>query len=98
MGIKFIIDESFAGGSIYQGFLTTWCYHRWHTPVSGTIERSYTIPGSYFLQNPSLDVKDTLNFRNSQPFFGHVATRHVFIINTHKERVGRVAVIQIGMA
>ena len=36
-GVKEIIDESFVGGTVYQGFLSPWCYHRWHAPVSGIV-------------------------------------------------------------
>jgi phosphatidylserine decarboxylase len=97
MGVKHIIDESFVGGTIYQGFLSPWCYHWWHTPVSGTIERSYLLPGSYFLQNPSFDMSGINNYDNSQAFLSCVSARHVFIINTHNPDVGRVAIIEIGM-
>jgi phosphatidylserine decarboxylase len=37
------------------------------------------------------------NYINSQSFLSCVSTRHVFIINTNDPRVGRVAVIEIGM-
>lgn len=33
MGVKNIIDESFVGGTVYQGFLSPWCYHHWHSPI-----------------------------------------------------------------
>jgi len=33
MGVKSIIDESFVGGTVYQGFLSPWCYHHWHSPI-----------------------------------------------------------------
>lgn len=35
--VKQIVDESFVGGTVYQGFLSPWCYHRWHSPVAGTL-------------------------------------------------------------
>jgi len=55
MGVKHIVDESFVGGTLYQGFLSQWYYHWLHAPVSGKIIRSYRIPGGYYQQNPSLD-------------------------------------------
>lgn len=97
MGVKHIVDESFVGGTIYQGFLSPWCYHWWHAPVSGIIERSYLLPGSYFLQNPSLDLSGINNYDNSQAFLSCVSARHVFIIQADDKRVGRIAVIEIGM-
>lgn len=39
----------FCGGTIYQAFLGALDYHRWHSPVSGTIETIYQIPGTYYL-------------------------------------------------
>lgn len=41
--------EAFEGGTVYQAFLSALCYHRWHSPVSGTIVKVCEI--SYFL-NP----------------------------------------------
>jgi hypothetical protein len=49
------------------------------------------------MQNPSLDLSGINNYDNSQPFLSCVSARHVFIIQTGDPRVGRVAVIEIGM-
>jgi phosphatidylserine decarboxylase len=97
MNMKELIDESFVGGTIYQGFLSPWCYHWWHAPVSGTVEKCYLLPGSYFLQNPSYDLNEVNNYDNSQPFLSCVSVRQVIVIDTHNPRVGRVALIEIGM-
>lgn len=40
--------EQFAGGTIYQAFLSALSYHRWHSPVSGTIVRTEVLDGSYY--------------------------------------------------
>jgi phosphatidylserine decarboxylase len=40
------IADLFIGGTIYQAFLNPWCYHRWHAPVNGEVEKSYTIQGT----------------------------------------------------
>lgn len=37
------------------------------------------------------------NYDNSQAFLSCVSARHVFIIDTHDPRVGKVAIIEIGM-
>jgi len=37
MNIKHLVDESFVGGTVYQGFLSPWCYHQWHSPVDGIV-------------------------------------------------------------
>jgi phosphatidylserine decarboxylase len=97
MGVKDIIDESFVGGTVYQGFLSPWCYHCWHSPVDGYIEKAYKIPGCYLQQNPSFDVSGNSNYADSQVFLSCVSARFVFIIQTKDPRVGRVAIIYIGM-
>src|ERR1700742_1271377 len=41
-------DESvdqFVGGTVYQAFLSATNYHRWHSPVAGTIVRAFLQPG-----------------------------------------------------
>lgn len=37
----------FAGGTVYQAFLSALNYHRWHSPVDGMIEDIYNIEGTY---------------------------------------------------
>jgi phosphatidylserine decarboxylase len=97
MGTKHIINEAFVGGTVYQGFLSPWCYHWWHSPVDGYIEKSYYVPGNYFMQSPDLDLSGIDNYIDSQSFLSCVSSRHVYIIQTGDPRVGRVGVIEIGM-
>jgi phosphatidylserine decarboxylase len=43
-------DESidqFVGGTVYQAYLTAMNYHRWHSPVAGTIVRAFVEQGTY---------------------------------------------------
>jgi phosphatidylserine decarboxylase len=42
------VDE-FVGGTVYQAFLSALNYHHWHSPVSGTIEKAFVKPGTYYL-------------------------------------------------
>jgi phosphatidylserine decarboxylase len=51
----------------------------------------------YFLQNPSLGLDEPNNYKNSQVFLSCVNARHVVIINTKNDSIGRVALILIGM-
>lgn len=46
------IAQQFDGGSIIIARLAPQDYHRWHAPVSGTVEQVYDIPGAYFTVNP----------------------------------------------
>jgi len=57
------LAKHFDGGSIVIARLAPQDYHRWHAPVSGTIEKVKDIPGTYYTVNPqainepgSLDV------------------------------------------
>lgn len=47
------ISELFEGGTIYQAYLSSLSYHRWHAPVDGIIEDLYSIDGTYFLDRSS---------------------------------------------
>lgn len=46
------LANSFDGGSIVIARLAPQDYHRWHSPVSGTIESIKDIPGAYYTVNP----------------------------------------------
>ncbi len=41
----------FEGGTVYQAFLSALSYHRWHSPVSGTIRKVRIVNGTYYLEN-----------------------------------------------
>ena len=82
MGIKDLIDKHFMGGTVYQAFLDPWCYHRWHSPISGTIVKSYNLGGTYYLSNPGLPlhIPEHANYVASQPFLSVVSVRQIYII------------------
>lgn len=42
------LADFFVGGTVYQAFLSALSYHRWHSPVSGTVVKQYVVPGTYF--------------------------------------------------
>ena len=102
MNIKKLIDDHFAGGTVYQAFLDPWCYHRWHSPVSGTIVKSFKLGGTYYLDNPSLNLgnanHNVENYIDSQPLLSTVSVRQVFIIKLDDGSNRHIAVIEIGMA
>ena len=51
------LAKQFYGGTIYQAFLSAIRYHRWHSPVSGTIPKTELVDGSYYSQTHN--IKDT---------------------------------------
>ncbi|MCJ1304042.1 hypothetical protein MMC08_006854 [Hypocenomyce scalaris] len=46
------VAQYFDGGSIVISRLAPQDYHRWHAPVSGTVEGITNIPGAYYTVNP----------------------------------------------
>ena len=73
-------------------------YHRWHAPVSGVIERAYRIPGKFFHHNSYLDSKYEYNLVNSQPIIAAISTRQIYIIQADNPKIGRIGIVEIGMA
>ena len=66
------VDE-FVGGTVYQAFLSAKNYHRWHSPVSGTIRKIHHIEGTYFAEAAS-EHFDPVGPNNSQGYIAHTAT------------------------
>ena len=98
------IAEQFVGGTIYQAFLSTYSYHRWHAPVSGQVKNVYALEGTYFTI-PSFDESHSRAFRDTeninleewQAWLSAVGTRGVTIIEADNPALGLVALITIGM-
>jgi len=95
--------SQFVGGTIYQAFLSALSYHRWHSPVSGTIKKSYLVPGTYFSEPLSrgfsnADGPDPSAPTLSQSYISAVATRAVMFIEADDPDIGLMCMIAIGMA
>ena len=89
--------DSFVGGTVYQGFLNPWCYHRWRAPVSGVIERCYSAGYTYFVGNPDLHSSVADSYIASQPLLSMISARQIYVIKADNPKIGRIAVIEIGM-
>jgi phosphatidylserine decarboxylase len=89
------IDE-FVGGTVYQAFLSANNYHRWHSPVAGTVVRAFVADGTYFSEADA-EGPDATEPTNSQSYLAHVATRAVIVIDADDPAVGLVAVVLVGM-
>ncbi|KAH7890910.1 phosphatidylserine decarboxylase [Phlebopus sp. FC_14] len=99
--------EQLAGGTVYQAFLSPLDYHRWHSPVKGTILDAYVVPGTYYAvlpddgagpNDPDLKEGDPHGaLIRSQGWLNVAATRALIFIQT-EEPVGLVAFIGVGMA
>jgi phosphatidylserine decarboxylase len=89
--------EQFVGGTIYQAFLSALSYHRWHSPVSGTIVASKVIDGTYYSETPAAGY-DPSAPNDSQGYITEVATRAHVLIEADDPRIGLMCFMPVGMA
>ena len=89
--------EQFVGGTVYQAFLSADNYHRWHSPVTGTIRRLQKVPGTYFAEAAS-ERFDPAGPTNSQGYIAHVATRALIFIEADYSGIGLMCLVAVGMA
>lgn len=89
-------STQFVGGTVYQAFLNGCDYHRWHSPVDGTIIKATKIPGTYF--SGTLSVGEDKHIPNkSQAYICQVATRAVILIEADNPAIGLMCFMAIGM-
>lgn len=90
-----VVDE-LEGGTIHQAYLSATNYHRWHSPLSGTVVRAFVEPGTYYseadVEGPAAEEP-----QYSQSYLAHVATRAVIVVDADNPAVGRVAFVAVGM-
>lgn len=91
------LAEQFAGGTVYQAFLSALSYHRWHSPVSGEIIKTRLIDGSYYAEALS-EGFDPAGPNNSQGYITQVASRALVFIKADNPDIGLMAVMFVGMA
>ncbi|MDD2736527.1 MAG: phosphatidylserine decarboxylase family protein [Desulfuromonadaceae bacterium] len=89
--------DKFVDGDIYQAFLSATKYHRWHSPVSGTIKKAYIKQGSYYSAAESWGM-DPASPNDSQGYIAHVATRAIIYIEADDPKIGLMVMMPIGMA
>ena len=85
------------GSCVFQAFLSARGYHRWNSPVNGTIVKSFVVPGTYFALCPSSDL-DPSAPDLSQPYISQVATRGVIFIKADDKDIGLMCFVAVGMA
>lgn len=88
--------DTFVGGVVWQAFLSAFNYHRWHSPVTGTVAKTQLVAGTYFSESES-EGEDPVGPNNSQPYLAHVAARAIIHIDADDPAVGRLVVMPIGM-
>ena len=93
-------DESvdqFVGGTVYQAFLSATNYHRWHSPVAGTVVRAFLQEGTYYSEADS-EGPDAAEPQNSQGYLAHVAARAIILIEADDPVIGLMAFVAVGMS
>jgi phosphatidylserine decarboxylase len=89
--------EEFVGGTVYQAFLSATNYHRWHSPVAGTIASAFVQPGTYYSEADS-EGADAVDPVESQGYLAHVATRAIILVQADNPVIGLVGFVAIGMS
>jgi phosphatidylserine decarboxylase len=87
----------FAGATVYQAYLSPLCYHRWHSPVSGTVKKAYLAEGTYFAEAASHGF-DAAGPNDSQAYITELATRAVMFIEADNPDIGLMCFLAVGMA
>lgn len=92
----------FDNGTVYQAFLSGLSYHRWHSPVSGTVVKTKVVGGTYYLENieegfANPDGADESAPNASQRFLSAVATRGLIFIEADGP-IGLMCFVAVGMS
>ncbi|CAK4029987.1 Phosphatidylserine decarboxylase proenzyme 3 [Lecanosticta acicola] len=98
------LAENFAGGTVYQAFLSALSYHRWHAPVSGKVIKAFVQDGTYFseplfegLGEPGVQDIDAGGISVGQGYLTALATRAIMFIEADNPAIGLMAFIGVGM-
>ena len=94
-GEKKYVDK-FTGGDVYQAFLNPFNYHRWHSPINGTIEKAYVKSGLYFTQVNALG-EDPNDQELSEAYLTNVETRALIYIKADNKKIGTICIMPVGM-
>lgn len=97
------LAEKFAGGTVYQAFLSALSYHRWHSPVSGKIVKAFVKDGTYYSEAPFEDFTESHGASDDgentgQGYITATATRAIIFIEADNPAIGLMVFIGVGMA
>ena len=91
------LASSFVGATVYQAYLNPLSYHRWHSPVNGTITKAYVKDGTYYAEASSHGF-DPAGPNDSQAYITEIATRALIFIEADSPDIGLMCVLAVGMA
>ena len=86
------LADRFVGGTIYQSYLNTCNYHRWHSPVDGKIVKAYVQDGTYYF------FPETDDYTASQDYLTNVQTRALIFIEAANPYIDLMCFMAVGMA
>lgn len=88
--------DRFVGGDVFQAFLSGANYHRWRSPVSGTVREARVVNGLMFSELHSMGFDEDAGIM-SQGYEASVNTRGLVFIEADDPAIGMVCVIPIGI-
>lgn len=91
------LARRFVGGTVYQGYLSAFNYHRWHAPVNGRVLEAYNVDCTYY-SDAEVEGEDPSGLNDSQGYTTAVAARAVIVIESDNPLIGEVACVFVGMA
>ncbi|XP_068724484.1 uncharacterized protein [Montipora capricornis] len=91
------LAKKFHGGTVYQAFLSATSYHRWHSPVTGTIYKTQLVDGSYYSATHNIQ-DDPASPNMSQGYLAQVAARGIIYIQADNPDIGLMCFVSIGMS
>jgi len=85
------------GCTVYQAFLCAKTYHRWNSPIDGTIVGIQNVAGTYYAESP-VEGYDPAGPNDSQGYIAELATRALIFIQSDNAKIGLMCFVAIGMA
>ncbi|KAB8071693.1 phosphatidylserine decarboxylase-domain-containing protein [Aspergillus leporis] len=95
-------SEPFIGGTVYQGYLDIFKYHRWHAPVSGKIVKTCIVDGTHFSTPQSIRTDVSSDESGSIAYYyplslAIMAPRAVILIEADNPDIGLMAFFGVGI-
>ena len=85
------------GSTVYQAFLCAKSYHRWNSPIDGTVVAIKNVPGTYYAEAP-IQGYDPAGPNDSQGYIAEIATRALIFFESDNPKIGLMCFVAIGMA
>lgn len=100
-GIIFMLNNDplapqFVGGTVYQAFLDNLNYHRYHSPIDGTVVKTYLVEGGFYTECRAMGYDDQGDNR-SQGYLTMTQTRVLIFIESDNPKIGLMCFIGVGM-